>query len=388
VRNGFAYSAEFQNDVGQLCVTTSSTGASIKYVLSDVQGTTRAVMNNNGSSSAVVARHDYLPFGEEIWTGTYRSSGYSYGVTDANRQKYGLTERDDATGLDHAAWRKLESLSGRWTSPDPYNGSMMIGDPQSHNRYNYTQNDPVNFLDPSGLDDSPPDCGPGTTAEKDAEGHWQCVGTGVSTVTVTGGWDDMSDYLPDWTSDDLFMLVTLLGGQQQEGTLLHELGHANGTQKPHCGVNPVTGRPGFTNDPRGVPGDLRPGKHGEGYFGASRKHGSARHAGLDISGVLRVSPIYANRAGTITFVGPTPRDAGNLVIIDHGGGVSTRYGHLSSFASGLAIGDEVDEADEIGILGNTGNARNLPASEAHVHFGVQINGRNVDPANYLNSPCP
>jgi len=156
VRNGFAYSPEFQNDVGQLCVSTSSPSADYKYVLSDLQGTTRAVMNNNSTSdtSMVIARHDYLPFGEEIWTG--RSSSNAYGKTDAIRLKYGLTERDDATGLDHTWWRKLESFSGRWTTPDPYNGSMAIGDPQSFNRFAYTQNDPVNFIDPSGLDDNPP----------------------------------------------------------------------------------------------------------------------------------------------------------------------------------------------------------------------------------------
>ncbi len=151
VRHGFAYSAEFQSDVGQLCVSTSSTGPNYKYVLSDLQGTTRAVMNNSGSSSAVIARHDYLPFGEEVWAGSYRSSSYSYGQTDANRQKYGLTERDDATGLDHTWWRKLESFSGRWTSPDPYARSMRVANPQSFNRYAYVQNDPVNFVDPSGL---------------------------------------------------------------------------------------------------------------------------------------------------------------------------------------------------------------------------------------------
>ncbi len=150
VRHGFGYSAEFQNDVAQLCVTTSSSNPNYKYVLSDLQGTTRAVMNNYGSSSAVIARHDYLPFGEEIWTGSYRSSSYSYGNTDANRQKYGLTERDDATGLDHTWWRKYESFSGRWTTPDSFNSSANTADPQSLNRYSYTQNDPVNFVDPTG----------------------------------------------------------------------------------------------------------------------------------------------------------------------------------------------------------------------------------------------
>jgi RHS repeat-associated protein len=152
VRHGFAYSAEFQNDVGQLCVTMNGSG--IKYVLSDIQGSTRAVMDNNGGSSTVVSRHDYLPFGEEIWSGTgMRSSSQGYGITDRNRQKYGLTERDDATGLDHTWWRKYESFAGRWTSPDPYRGSMTIATPQSFNRYNYTRNDPVNFVDPSGLDE-------------------------------------------------------------------------------------------------------------------------------------------------------------------------------------------------------------------------------------------
>jgi len=89
----------------------SQTAGPIKYVLSDIQGSTRAVMSNNGSSSAIIARHDYLPFGEEIGAGLgLRTTSQSYGATDTNRQKYGLTERDDATGLDHTWWRKYENL--------------------------------------------------------------------------------------------------------------------------------------------------------------------------------------------------------------------------------------------------------------------------------------
>src|SRR6266700_2879639 len=176
----------------------SQTAGPIKYVLSDIQGSTRAVMSNNGSSSAIIARHDYLPFGEEIGAGLgLRTTSQSYGATDTNRQKYGLTERDDATGLDHTWWRKYENLSGRWTSPDPYNGSASIADPQSFHRYNYTQNDPVNFVDPTGLEDDPgppPDCGPGTVAERDGQGHWQCVGVGSFTVNVYSDpfWDQFS----------------------------------------------------------------------------------------------------------------------------------------------------------------------------------------------------
>ena len=107
---------------------------------------------NNGTygSSTVSARHDYLPFGEEIWSGTgLRSSSQGYGTTDRNRQKYGMTERDDATGLDHTWWRKYESTAGRWTSPDPAGGKLH--NPQSFNHYTYAANDPVNLVDPNGL---------------------------------------------------------------------------------------------------------------------------------------------------------------------------------------------------------------------------------------------
>ena len=131
--------------------TSGGSSGGLHYVLTDIQGSTRAVMNNSGSSSAVIARHDYLPFGEEIASGMgSRSLSQGYNASDTNRWKYGMTERDAASGLDHTWWRKYENLSGRWTSPDPLSGS--IGDPQSFNHYTYVANDPVNLVDPSGLD--------------------------------------------------------------------------------------------------------------------------------------------------------------------------------------------------------------------------------------------
>jgi len=124
------------------------TASPVSYMLQDVQGSTRAVM----SGTSVIARHDFLPFGEEIGAGVgIRSGGQGFGAGDKIRQRYGMTERDDATGLDHTWWRKYESFSGRWTSPDPYRGSMTVANPQSFNGYAYAQNDPVNFVDPSGL---------------------------------------------------------------------------------------------------------------------------------------------------------------------------------------------------------------------------------------------
>jgi len=133
--------------IANVVISTVPAPNPVNYVLQDTQGSTRAVM----SGSAIVARHDYLPFGEEIGAGTgQRTGGQGYGVVDKIRQRYGLTERDDSSGLDHTWWRKYESYSGRWTSPDPY-GGMSVGNPQSLNRYSYVQNDPVNLVDPTGL---------------------------------------------------------------------------------------------------------------------------------------------------------------------------------------------------------------------------------------------
>ncbi|HYV11705.1 MAG TPA: DUF4214 domain-containing protein [Pyrinomonadaceae bacterium] len=154
VRNGFAYSLEFQGNVMRLCPTSASstsTSANLKYVLTDAQGSARAMMDNTGSgTSAIIARHDYLPFGEEIWAGIgLRTTTQKYSVSNKVRQRFAVMERDEATGLDHTWFRKYDSFAGRWTSPDALSGS--IADPQSFNHYNYAANDPVNKVDPTGL---------------------------------------------------------------------------------------------------------------------------------------------------------------------------------------------------------------------------------------------
>lgn len=127
----------------------SSDEGGVKYVFTDWQGSSRAIVSNSGF---VNARMDYQAFGEEIGAGTgQRTTNQGFGASNNLQDKYALTKRDDATGLDHTWFRKNENRAGRWTSPDPYNGSMSLGNPQSFNRYSYVENEPTNYVDPSGL---------------------------------------------------------------------------------------------------------------------------------------------------------------------------------------------------------------------------------------------
>lgn len=129
---------------------TTTLNGGTQYIFTDQQGTPRLVSSSSGS---VIARHDYLPFGDDVLTNGIgmRTSGQGYGGPETARQKYTGMEKDGASGLSHTLWREYDSSSGRWTSPDPYGGSMSTGDPQSFNRYSYALNNPLNGRDPSGL---------------------------------------------------------------------------------------------------------------------------------------------------------------------------------------------------------------------------------------------
>lgn len=141
---------------GQLIAEYNSTpvggAGGVTYLASDSQGSIRMVMDNNGT---VIARRDYQPFGEEITVNTgRRTPAQGYAANINTRQQYAGMEKE-SSGLNHTSWRSQDSMAGRWTIPDPYAGSMRLTNPQTFNRYTYVGNDPVNRIDPSGLDDRP-----------------------------------------------------------------------------------------------------------------------------------------------------------------------------------------------------------------------------------------
>ena len=102
--------------------------------------------------------------------------------------------------------------------------------------------------------------------------------------------------------------------------------------------------------------------------------GSTNHKGVDI-GTPMGTPILAAKAGKVTWANWNG-GYGNCIIISHGKGNSTLYGHLSGY--NVKEGDTVTQGQVIGYSGSTGNS-----TGPHLHFGIMENDTWVDPLNYL-----
>jgi murein DD-endopeptidase MepM/ murein hydrolase activator NlpD len=105
--------------------------------------------------------------------------------------------------------------------------------------------------------------------------------------------------------------------------------------------------------------------------------GAAMHAGIDLSGPIG-TPIYATADGVVTTAEYNGGGYGNLVKIDHGRGIETRYGHLSSMS--VRPGDRVTRGQQIGRMGSTGRS-----TGSHLHYEVRIDGRAVNPVPFMKS---
>lgn len=100
----------------------------------------------------------------------------------------------------------------------------------------------------------------------------------------------------------------------------------------------------------------------------------AMHKGLDIAG-NRFTPVYATANGVVRVSAPEG-GYGNLVVIDHGNGYQTRYGHLQRIV--VKRGELVKRFDLVGYMGSTGTATGV-----HVHYEVVRDGMHVDPERYI-----
>ncbi len=103
----------------------------------------------------------------------------------------------------------------------------------------------------------------------------------------------------------------------------------------------------------------------------------AHHSGIDIS-APRGQPVHATAAGTVISAGWNG-DYGKMVVIDHGFGLVTRYGHLQDFS--VKPGDKVARLQPIGRIGTTGRA-----TGPHLHYELLVNGQMTNPLRLLTAP--
>ncbi len=100
------------------------------------------------------------------------------------------------------------------------------------------------------------------------------------------------------------------------------------------------------------------------------------HAGIDIGAPCR-APIYAAAAGVVISAGPAS-GYGNLIAVDHGGGIVTRYGHMYNDGLLVRVGDRVGAGQQIARIGSFGLS-----TGCHLHFEVMQDGAFVDPSSVL-----
>ncbi len=106
---------------------------------------------------------------------------------------------------------------------------------------------------------------------------------------------------------------------------------------------------------------------------------SKMHKGIDFAAPMG-TPIYAGGDGVVVERGPK-RGYGNFIVIRHGGGYSTAYGHMSRFKSDVLRGTRVKQGQVIGYVGMSGMA-----TGPHLHYEVRVNGSQVNPGSVKSMP--
>jgi murein DD-endopeptidase MepM/ murein hydrolase activator NlpD len=195
----------------------------------------------------------------------------------------------------------------------------------------------------------------------------RAMGGGTVTERAVGGSDNYTDTLSALaTPEDTFgLLRTLLGGiESRLVDVKKSVDRRNALATATPSLWPIKGwitsRMGYREDPI--------------------KGGPDFHPGLDIAGD-RGEAVHVTAAGVVKQVGYDAGGYGNLIVVDHGFGLQTKYGHLLSF--NVKAGQKVERGDTIGRVGSTGRSTGY-----HLHYEVLANGRLLNPLQLLTQQKP
>jgi RHS repeat-associated protein len=296
----------------------------VEYYDSDAVGSIRMVTDAQGQ---VVARHDFLPFGEEL----------NPQHEPPDKRLYTGQERDFETGQDYFGYRQLRADLGRFLAPDPITLVPRVVGAQGVNSYAYVRNNPLRLIDPNGLDAI--DLDDVEPLDLYAPGDWgEDPG---DTLASDGALNDSAD------AD--------AGGPDQ--------GTPGGV-----GINPVTGGNAIKDE------EIRtePGNPNVGQYGAPRPANAyPYHTGVDIVAPVG-TPLLAPMSGTVSK-GKDPQGGYWIRVTGtvDGHTVAMHMSHLRELPA-VRTGARVEQGQAaIAVSGNTGNAsRTTP----HVHFSVWVDG--------------
>ena len=306
----------------------------VEYDDTDALGSIRIVTDAQGQ---VVARHDFLPFGEELNPQT----------PPHDKKLFTGQERDFETGQDYFGARYYRADVGRFLAPDPITLVPRVVGAQGANIYAYVRNNPLGLIDPSGLDP--------TTA------------------------DSPQEIYPNWSPTDLPLaaVVDLVGEMSflmgQGGQWARQYGRgcalcdSGGTGAPRERfVRDADNNLVYTDEPYG--GALTTCDACASVsspYGAPRDNGTTMHTGSDLAtaGVTGIDALSLTD-GKVVQVGASGSGPHSVTVVTAKGTFFT-YGHLAS--NYVNVGDSINAGARLGEIGNLG-----VSSGIHLHVQASI----------------
>ena len=163
------------------------------------------------------------------------------------------------------------------------------------------------------------------------------------------------------------------------GKLPEDSGLNTGINVNRSSASQKTSSAGFVNPTTASNSVVTSGYGGRNAPKTSGGYGSSNHDGIDIGGTggnLNGQAADSIGGGKVTEVGYDENGYGNYVVVDHGNGYTSLYGHLQKAT--VKQGETVSAGQQVGVIGSTGNS-----SGPHLHLRVRKNGQSIDPRTVI-----